>query len=324
MLERDVSGPAGSRGLLVVALVGVVLACLALAWLGGQATRAAALSGLAGRSLADLALLAGLRDDQGQLLRDEPFAVEVVQDGGSLWIAPAIEVAVDDSPWFATGNSPHLLRVEVVEDSRALALQLHLWRGGWELRSPEPLRVRTTPWIIVVAGLLGAVTAVVVRRASLGLALAGALAQFLLAMFTPTRELFAPQTTWVEWGTGPLFGRVLPWVEALTAFELAIAAGLVTLCLVLVGFDHRRSKASADGLNLTSAGVLALLGTVGLLGLVEAMFRSGFAASLGLWPGWLALAGLLLAWAPALAQAREQWLRQRRASGSESVADAPG
>src|SRR5687767_9255110 len=106
-------GRLGPRGLLVMALIGSLLACLALPWLSGPATREAALAQLAGRSLDELALLASLRDDEGRLLRDDPFVVEVVQDGGSLWIGPAIEGAVDASEWFATGNSPHLLRVEV-------------------------------------------------------------------------------------------------------------------------------------------------------------------------------------------------------------------
>lgn len=315
------------RSLLVIALVGMLLACLALPWLAGPATRAAALDELAGRSLDELALLAGLRDDEGRLLRDEPFEVEVVQDGGSLWIAPAIERAVDESEWFATGNSRHLLRVEVVEDPRALALQLHLWRSGWELRSPEPLRVRTTPWMIVIAGLVGAATALVIRRISLGLAAAGALAQLLLGTIVPPRDLFAPHTTWVEWQSGPLFARLLPWISSMSPLALAIAFALIGLCLVLVWFDHRRSSSSTDDLDLTGASVLALLGTIGLLGLVEAVFRSGFAASLSSPAGALALLGLLLAWVPALAQAREQWLVQRRAGGigprvQESVADA--
>ncbi|MFV8754238.1 hypothetical protein ACNOYE_27150 [Nannocystaceae bacterium ST9] len=311
------------RRLLMVALVGLLLACLALPWLGGQAMREAALAGLASRELDDLALLAAVRDDQGTLLRDEPFPVEVVQDGGSLWITPAVERAVDESEWFATGNSPHILRVEVIEDPRALALQLHLWRAGWELRSPEPLRVRTTPWMLVIAGLLGAATAVLVRRVSLGLALAGVLAQLLLGTITAPAELFPPQTTWAEWQAGPLFGRVLPWIEAMTPVDLGIAAAVISLCLVLVAFDHRRSKSVDAGLDLGSAGLLALLGTLGLLGLIEALFRSGFAASLAAWPGWLALIGVLLAWVPALALAREAWLRQRRASKQSTGGIAP-
>ena len=318
------------RSLLVVAVVGLLLACLALPWLGGAATREAALASLASRSLDDLALLANLRDDQGTLLRDEPFPVEVVQDGGSLWILPAIEHAVDESPWFQTGNSPHLLRVEVIEDPRALALRLHLWRGGWELRSPEPLRIRTQPWVLVVGGLLGAVGAVLVRRASMGLALAGVLAQLLLAFVVPPVDVFAPQTNWLEWQSGPLFGRLLPWIAAMRSIDLAIALGVITLCLVLVGFDHRRSK-SHDDLNLVSASLLALLGSAGVIALVEAAFRSGFVASLSHAWGLLALFGLVLAWVPALAQAREQWLVQRRATKpgivtpvGKSVDDARG
>lgn len=304
--------------LLVAALFGMLLACATLPWLAGPATSEAALAELAGRSLDELALLAGLRDDQGELLRAEPFAVEVVQDGGSLWITPAIERAVDESAWFATGNSPHLLRVEVVEDPRALALQLHLWRAGWELRSPEPLRVRTTPWMIVIAGLIGAATTLLFRRASVGLALAGVLAQLLLATVIPPRDLFAPQRLWAEWEQGPLFGRLLPWIDTMTPLHLTIAVTLISACLILVGFDHRRSKSSADGSSLASVSVLAVLGTLGLLGLIEAVFRSGFAASLSQAAGLLALAGVVLAWLPALARVREQWVVQHEESGDDA------
>jgi hypothetical protein len=321
------------RSLLFVALLGTLLAGLALPWLGGQATREAALDEMAGRSLDELALLANLRDEQGQLLRDDRFVVEVVQDGGSLWIAPTVERAVDDSEWFVTGNSPHLLKVEVVEDPRAIALQLHLWRGGWELRAPEPLRVRTTAWMIPIACLLGAATALLLRRISVGLLVAGVVAQLLLGTIIPPRELFPPQTTWLEWQTGPLLGRLLPWIGSMGPIHLAIAVALISLCLVLVGFDHRRSKSDGDELDLLGASVLALLGTAGLIGLVEAVFRSGFWAALSGVAGVLALLGIVLAWVPALSLAREGWLRQRRANHrpstgiakprQESVEDAP-
>ncbi len=301
------------RSLLLVALVGLVLACVALVGLDGPSTRAAAMRELAGRSLDDLALLAGVRDDAGVLQRDEPMPVEVIQDGGSMWILPAVEQAVDDTPWFSRGKSPHLLRIEAIEHPRALALQLHLWRAGWEIRSPEPVRVRVMPFVIVVGGLLGALTAVVIRRPILGVALWGVLAQVLLGVLAPPAELFAPQTLWVEWQRGPLLARLLPWVESMTPIELAIAAALVSLCSVLVGFDHRRSRAREHSFDLASAGVLALLGTLGTIATLEAAARSGFVASFAGWAGWLATFGLLLAWAPALAIAREQWRRQRAA-----------
>lgn len=313
--------------MLVIALVGALLACLALAWLGGEATREVALERMAERELDELALLAGVVDDQGQPLRDEPLPVEVVQDAGSLWIAPAVERAVDASGSFVTGKSPHLLRVEVIEDPRAIALQLHLWRAGWQLRTPEPLRVRTSPWMLVVAGLLGAAAALLVRRVSLGLACAGLLAQILLALIAPPAELFAPRSLVDEWRQGPLFGRLVPAIDAMTPIELAIAAALVCLCLILVAFDHRRSRAREGALDLGSATLFATLGAIGLIGLIEAALRSSFVAALGHWPGLLALFGVALAWLPALALAREQWLRERRASSAlaaEPKTDARG
>lgn len=301
-----------ARGPLVLGLIGLVLACVALVWLAGQATRERALERLAARELDELALLAGVVDDAGVRQRDEPLVVEVVQDGGSLWIGPAVARAVDASGDFATGNSRHLLRVEVLEDPRALALQLNLWRSGWQLRVPEPLRVRTSPWVIVVALALAAVVAPLVRRISVALALAGVVAQLLLVLVAPPPELFAPRTLVEEWRQGPLFGWLVPALDRLTPLQLALAVAVVTMCLILVRFDHQRSRAGEDALDLASAAAFALLGALGLVALIEAALRSSFAASLVHWSGWLALLGSLLAWLPALAQARERWQRERR------------
>lgn len=311
------------RGQLVVGVLGLVLACVALVWLASQAMRERALERLAARELDELALLAGVVDDAGVRQRDEPLVVEVVQDGGSLWIAPAVARAVDASGDFATGNSRHLLRVEVLEHPRALALQLNLWRAGWQLRVPEPLRVRTSPWVVVVALALAACVAPLVRRISLALALAGVVAQVLLVLVAPPPDLFAPLTLAEEWRRGPLFGWLVPALERLTPLQLAIAVAIVALCLVLVGFDHRRSRAGDDALDLASASLFALLGALGLVALLEAALRSSFAAALVHWSGMLALLGLLLAWLPALAQAHQRWQMERRAAQPTTTPPAP-
>jgi hypothetical protein len=307
------------RPLMIAALVGVIVACLGALWSGGVATREAATRGLADRSLAELALLAGLADDQGQLLRDEPMAVEVIADGGPMWALEAVSDATARSPWFELGNSPHLLRTEVIDERGGIALQLHLWRGGWELREPQPRRVRVAAWAAVIAGVLGAgFAAMLGGRLSLGLGLAGLFAQLLLALDPLPAELFPPQSLLVAWSEGPLFGPLFDWIRAMTPLHVAIAAALVALCLVLVGFDHKRSRERDLGLGW--AGAAAVLGSFGALGWVEAASRGSLLAAcdlrVGAWTGWLALLGLIVAWLPAIHLAREAWRAQHARAGA--------
>jgi hypothetical protein len=301
------------RPLVIAALIGVIVACLGALGSGGAATREAATRGLAARSLAELALLAGLADERGQLLRDEPMAVEVIADGGPMWVLETVSKATAASPWFELGNSPHLLRTEVIDEPGGIALQLHLWRGGWELREPEPRRIRIAGWAAVVAGLLGAVAAVFTGgRLSIGLGLAGVFAQLLLALDPLPAELFPPQTLLAAWSEGPLFGPLFAWSRTMTPLHVAIAAAVVALCLVLVGFDHKRSR--ERDLTLGWAGAAAVLGSFGVLGWVEAASRGSLFAAcdlrVGAWLGWVAVLGLIVAWLPAIHLAREGWRAQ--------------
>lgn len=174
-----------------------------------------------------------------------------------------------------------------------------------------------------VALALAACVAPLVRRISLALALAGVVAQVLLVLVAPPPDLFAPLTLAEEWRRGPLFGWLVPALERLTPLQLAIAVAIVALCLVLVGFDHRRSRAGDDALDLASASLFALLGALGLVALLEAALRSSFAAALVHWSGMLALLGLLLAWLPALAQAHQRWQMERRAAQPTTTPPAP-
>ena len=305
------------RPLVIAALLGVILACLGALWAGGEATREAATRKLAERSVTELALLAGLADDHGELLRDEPMAVEVIADGGPMWVLAAVDHATAASPWFEVGNSPHLLRAEVIDEPGGIALQLHLWRGGWELREPEPRRVRVAAWAAVVAGVCGAIAAAFVGRLSVGLGVAGLFAQLLLAFDPLPPELFPPQGLVAAWSEGPLFGPLFDEIRAMTPLQVAIAAAIVAMCLVLVGFDHKRSRERERDLGLGWAGAAAVLGSFGGLAWIEAASRGSLFAAcdlrVGAWAGWLALLGLIVAWLPAIHVAREAWrARQRR------------
>lgn len=305
------------RTLLIAALLGVIVACVGALLAGGTATREAATYGLARRSIDELALLAGLADDQGKLLREEPMAVEVIADGGPMWVLETVERAAEQSRYFEVDASPHLLRGEIIDERGGVALQLHLWRGGWELREPQPYRVRIAAWAAVVAGLLGAVAGLFTRKLSVGLATAGVLSQLLLAIDPLPPELFPPQRMFAAWAEGPLLGELIRAIRAMSTLHVALASAVVAACLVLVAFDHRRSRGQGGDVGLGSAGIAAVVGGFGALAWIEAASRGSLFAAcdvrFGAWSGYLALLGLIVAWLPAIRVAREGW-RAKHAS----------
>jgi hypothetical protein len=300
-----------SRTRLIVALLGVIVACLATQLARGTAARRAATHGLAVSALDELALLAGVADDAGNLQRTEPMPIEVISDGGPMWVLDSVERAVSSSGYFAVGNSRHLLRSEVIEARGGIALQLHLWREGWELREPEPRRVRVAPAAVVLGGLLGAALSLLTRRLSFGIVAAGVFAQVLLALDPLPPDLFPPQRLLDTWATGPLVGRVLLVIRKLDTLGLAIIAAVGAGSLVLVAFDHRRTSGREGDLGLGPAGLAAVFGTIGGVAWIEAASRGSLFAAcdlrFGAWAGWLALLGLIVAWLPAIRVAREAW-----------------
>jgi hypothetical protein len=300
-----------SRSLLIVALLGVILACIGSQLARGTATRRAATHTLAAAALDELALLSGVADDAGKLQRDAAMPVEVISDGGPMWVLDSVERAVSGSRYFEVGNSPHLLRTELIDERGGIALQLHLWRGGWELREPEPRRIRIAPASVVLAGLLGAAISLLTRRLSFGIAAAGVLAQVLIAFDPLPRELFPPQPVLDTWASGPLVARMLSPIGQLGTVGLAAVAAIGAGSLVLVAFDHRRTRGREDDVGLGLATVAAVCGTIGGVAWVEAASRGSLFAAcdvrFGAWGGALALAGLILAWVPAIRVAREAW-----------------
>jgi hypothetical protein len=298
-----------SRRLLIVALIGVVLACIGSQLARGTATRRAATHTLAASALDELALLAGVSDDAGKLQRDEPMPVEVISDGGPMWALGSIERAVSGSRYFAVGNSPHLLRVELVEARGGVALQLHLWRAGWELREPQPRRIRISPASVVLAGLIGAALSLLTRRLSLGIVAAGALAQLLLWLDPLPLDLFPPQQLADAWASAPLIDRTVGAIRRMETIGLGMIAAIGAGSLVLVAFDHKRTRGREDDLGLGIATLAALFGTIGAVAFVEAASRGALLAAcdlrFGAWAGWLALFGLILAWLPAIRVAHE-------------------
>lgn len=300
-----------SRSLLIVGLVGVLLACLGSQLARGTATRRAATHTLAVSALDELALLAGIVDDSGKLQRDEAMPVEVISDGGPMWVLDSVESAVFGSGYFTVGNSPHLLRTELIDERGGVALQLHLWRSGWELREPEPRRIRIAPAAVVLAGLLGGALSLLTRRLSFGIAAAGVLAQLLLALDPLPPDLFPPQPLLDTWASGPLVARTVAGIRQLGTIGLAGVAAIGAGSLVLVAFDHRRTRGQETDVGLGLATIAAVCGTIGGVAWIEAASRGALFAAcdvrFGAWGGWLALTGLILAWLPAIRVAREAW-----------------
>lgn len=295
------------RTIVIVGLVGVIVACLASLWAADDRTRQRGTERLSARALDDLALLAGLRDDEGERLRDEPMPVEVIQDGGPLWVRDAVIEAVEDDPYFEVGNSRHLLRAEVVEARSGLALQLHLWRSGWDLRVPEPRQLHIAPWAPVVGLVLGAVAGIFLRRVSVMLVVAGLTAQLLLGLDPVPAELVPAKPLTELWAEGPLIAPVLDWIDSMTTIHLAVAGALVAMCLVLVAFDHRRSREREDSLDLASASLAAVLGSLGAVGWLEAASRGSLFAAFTHPAGWVVLLGLVMTCVPMAHVAREEW-----------------
>jgi hypothetical protein len=177
--------------------------------------------------------------------------------------------------------------------------------------------VRIAAWAAVVAGLLGAVAGLFARKLSVGLATAGVLSQVLLVLDPLPPELFPPQRMLEAWSEGPLLGELISAIRAMSTLHVALASAVVAACLVLVAFDHQRSRGQGGDVGLGSAGVAAVIGSFGALAWIEAASRGSLFAAcdvrFGAWSGYLALIGLIVAWLPAIRVAREGW-RAKHAS----------
>lgn len=252
----------------------------------------------------DVATLAGLRDPAGAAEGGpggpsapgaDPAAagglpVEVVVEGDEPWLAEQARAVTVADPAFDVGQSPHQLRFEYVHDERTWIVRGQLWRRGWSLQPPKPVVARVVPWIAVLAAALGAV--LWMRRVPLAIAsaIAAAAAQWGLHAVSWPESLVQP--TWTESvAAGPAATAVVNWARALPDSSFAIGAGVVTLCTVLIGFDHRRSRGRG--------GVAMLSGVVGLMSLLawaEAAWRAEFFAWASTGVGALGTLGLIGLW----------------------------
>jgi hypothetical protein len=269
------------------AVLAVLVALVGL-WLTDEgAVERGVLRSAVARDLERVAELAGL--DAAPVDPRTTLPVMVVQEGGPTWITAEAEAAVDADPVFTRGE-PHLLRVEVIEHAGTFGVRSQLWRQGWSLRAPEPLWIQPAPWIVLASLLAGAAWAWRRRSVLGGLVLAGLVAQLLLLVRPWPPELVRPSLL-ATWREGPLGHGVVALARALPDSSVALGAGVVTLCAVLMIFDHRRSSERGGG--LVARG---MLGVVGLLALVEASLRAGLVPWAGQPGGMLALGGAAALW----------------------------
>lgn len=277
---------AASRRRATGAVLAVLVSLVGLWLTDAVAVQRGVLRSAIARDLGRLAALAGLDvPAEGRAM----LPVTVVQEGGPTWIAEEAEAAIDADPVFTRGE-PHLLRVEVIEHEGTFGVRSQLWRQGWSLRAPDPLWVQPAPWIVLGSLLAGAGWAW--RRRSLvgGSVVAGLVAQLLL-LARPWPAGFVRPSLQATWGEGPLGHGVVALARTLPDASVAIGAGVVTLCAVLMIFDHRRSPDAGGA--LVARGMLAVLG---LAALVEASLRAGLLPWAGQLGGMLALCGAAALW----------------------------
>ncbi|MCA9655767.1 MAG: hypothetical protein H6712_08235 [Myxococcales bacterium] len=287
MAGSSAPSPAMAGGLAPLALL---LALAGLLATDLDAVDEGMMRGAIGRDLVRIADLASLRGTEGSAGPTATMPVTVIPEGGPGWLGAAAEAAVEADPVFTSGE-PHLLRVDLVEHARCYGVRSQLWRQGWSLRAPDPLWVTPAPWVALLSLLAGAGWAGLRRRLAGGLALAGVLAQ-LLVLALPWPPGFARPSLQDRWHDGPLGHAVVELARALPDASVAIGAGVVTLCLVLMIFDHRRSSEAGGG--VVAAGMLGVLGALAWL---EAALRVGLVPWVAQPAGWLALVGAAGLWA---------------------------
>lgn len=278
-----------STGARTIAVAAVVLS-LVLSMFGAASALEDAGYERAQRVVEQIVHLAALESEEGGDPRSR-LPVSVNQEGGPLWVTAATEAAVETQPSLVLDDDGvGTVRMEVISDDRHLALRGGLYRQGWNLRSEHPLQVRVTPWVPMLGLALGLLAMMLSRRMGVGFAVAGVTAQLIdAALGWPAEFLAVPWQSQVR--DGPVGSAVIDLALGLPDSGVAIGAGVVTLCTVLVAFDHRRS--SGKGGTLMAAG---LLGVLGILVWIEAAARCGMGPWIGTAAGAASILAMALAW----------------------------
>jgi len=250
--------------------------------------------GLFGSELAALDRAAGIRDADGTV-RVEPVPVRVEVEGPP-WVQSAALAAVVADAGYAVGQGPHRLLGEFVLDGHAAAARWSLERRGWAVRAPAPTARRLLP-ALAWAPLLLALLAHRRWRRPAWIAAAAAIAAQALSFAWPWPSGLPTPTPADELRSSPAIRPLLQLATELDEGGVAIAGGVIALCLVLAWFDHRRSpdrpvplaglaiaiaalvwveaalRVSCGAWMTTPSGALSLLGAVGfsVLGTRRAM-----------------------------------------------------
>jgi len=265
-------------------------------------------------ALVELGGLSGLRDVRGRVAVARPLAVEIVQEGGPLWIQRGMSDSVAEDPAMELRASHHHLRLEVVERRPCWAIGVSLFRQGWSLRLPDVVRVQLTPWVAVVAAFFGAFALWRGVRVGGALFLTGIAAQALARLPGWPVPPGAPALAEAVW-QGPLLAALRVVARGLPERTEGLAVGLLVLCTLLALFDHRHSRHRGGALLVQAA-----LGWMGTVGWIEAGLRTGWIGFARQPEGVLALtclavAGLLCgARGRARPQAARAWARWGRAA----------
>lgn len=244
----------------------------------------------AARVVDGLARLGGLVSSTGEPT-SRALKVHVVQDGGPSWVSEAVEAALSDHPAYeVTERSPSMVRIEVIADADHLALRGSLFRQGWNLGTEFPMRIRVLPWIPFVALALGWIVVRWRRRMVWGAVVTASTAVVLDRVIGWPADI--PVIPWVDdVRAGPLSAAFIDVASRLPDSSIALGAGVVTLCAVLIVFDHRRS--SGRGGKLMASGLLAVgCGAIGL----EVAARCGLLPWIGTPAGAGAAFSMALAW----------------------------
>lgn len=242
-----------------------------------------------GRDLVRITELATLRGSAGSASAAATMPVMVTQDGGPGWLTEAAEEAVDADPIFERGE-PHLLQVEALQYGRVFGVRCQLWRQGWSLRAPQPLWATPAVWVPWMAALVGAGLALMRGRLAGAVVVMGLVAQGLMLSLPWPADFVRPSFSQTL-AEGPLGHFVVELSRTMPDSSVAIGAGVVTLCALLMLFDHRRSPGEGGG--LVVGGTLAVVGGLAWL---EAALRAGVDVWLATPAGVVGALGLGVLW----------------------------
>lgn len=222
-----------------VAVVAWLWSAITLAFVDNDALSSRVAASLFDSELAALDAAAGMRDAGGGV-RVDPVGVRVDVEGPA-WVRVAALGAVAEDPAYVIGEGPHRLIGEFAVDGHAAAARWSLERRGWAVRAPNPTTRRMLPalaWLPLLFAVLAFRRWQRPAAAAIGVGVAAQAASF----SWPWPTGLPIPTAGDELRASPLLGPILRLATSLDDRGVAIAGGVIALCVVLAWFDHRRSR----------------------------------------------------------------------------------